>query len=171
VRILADAISLVHDPLAMETERARAVAERLHTSDREEDGAPVLWHVRRVARGTPMEARSIAWLHEVLERTAVSEQELLEDGLTIDELRALRLLHRTADTRSEHVYLAHLDLIACAAGRSGDLARMVKIADLEDRCRHPHVRPDGWSPPYARALDRLLHTSEHWRPEASVGAA
>jgi len=169
--MLAAAISLVHDPLAMETERARAVAERLHAGDREEGGAPVLWHVRRVAHRTPMEARSIAWLHEVFELTAVSEQELLEEDLTLDELRALRLLHRTAGTRSEHVYLAHLDLIACAAGRSGDLARMVKIADLEDRCRHPRVRPDGWSPPYARGLDRLLRTSEYWPAEASVGAA
>ncbi len=32
---------------------------------------------------------------------------------------------------------------------------MVKVADLEDRCRHPRVRPDGWSPPYERALARL----------------
>ena len=32
---------------------------------------------------------------------------------------------------------------------------MVKIADLEDRCRHPRVRPDGWSPPYSRALRML----------------
>ena len=101
----------------------RVLAERLHAGDREEDGIPVLSHVRRVARGTPAEARSVAWLHEVLEFTAVTEQELLQEGVTSDELRALRLLHRTADTRSDRVYLAHLELIARAAGRSGNLAR------------------------------------------------
>ena len=31
----------------------------------------------------------------------------------------------------------------------------VKIADLQDRCLHPRVRADGWSPPYARGLALL----------------
>ena len=109
---------------------------------------------------TPADARSVAWLHEVLEFTAVSEEKLLQEGLTSDELRALRLLNRTADTRSDRVYLAHLELIARAAGRSGDLARMVKIADLEDRCLHPRVRPDGWSPPYELGLQLLRPTTD-----------
>jgi hypothetical protein len=142
----------------METQRAQVIAERLHAGDREEDGVPVLWHVRRVALRTPEEARSVAWLHEVLEFTLVSEQKLLQEGVTSDELRALRLLHRTADTRSDGVYLAHLELIVRAAGRSGALARIVKIADLEDRCLHPRVRPDGWSPPYELALELLRGT-------------
>jgi hypothetical protein len=38
---------------------------------------------------------------------------------------------------------------------------MVKIADLEDRRRHPLVREGGWSPPYARALARLLEAAPH----------
>jgi hypothetical protein len=141
--------------VAMETDRAQVIAEGLHAGDREEDGIPVLWHVRRVARRTPAEARSVAWLHEVLEFTAVTEQKLLQEGVTSEELRALRLLHRTADTRSDRVYLAHLELIVRAAGRSGNLARMVKIADLEDRRLHPRVRPDGWSPPYELGLQLL----------------
>ena len=88
----------------------------------------------------------------------MTERELLLAGLTSDELRALRLLNRTTDSRSERRYLAHLELIACAAGGSGRLARIVKTADLRDRCLHPHVRPDGWSPPYARALQLLWDT-------------
>jgi hypothetical protein len=138
----------------MDAERARAIAERLHAAGVDETGAPVLRHIRRVARRTPAEARAVAWLHEALALTQVSEQELLEAGLTSDELRALRLLRRT-DARSDDVYLAHLDLIAHADGRSGTLARMVKTADLEDRRLHPRLRPGGWSPPYALAL-RLL---------------
>jgi hypothetical protein len=118
----------------------------LHAGECEPDGTPLLDHVRRVPRMVPAEPRLVAALHEALESTGVTEQELLMEGLTEDELRALRLLRRTGDARSDGVYLAHVELIAQAAGRSGYLARIVKIADLEDRCLYPRVRRDGWSP-------------------------
>jgi hypothetical protein len=155
----------------METWSARAIAERLHLGDREEDGTPLIRHVRRVAMAVPAGARPVAWLHEVLEWTAVTERELLLEGLTSDELRALRLLSRMIDSRSERRYLAHVELIARAAGRSGDLARIVKTADLGDRCFHPHVRRDGWSPPYARALHILQQAdnNRHRALPAGVG--
>lgn len=137
----------------METARARAIAERLHRGHRQEDGALLLDHVRRVALATCPEARSVAWLHEALAVVAVTEHELLMAGLTDDELRALRLLSPGSDSRSEAAYFGHLELIACAAGLSGRLARLVKTADLHDRCLHPHVRRDGWSPSYRRALE------------------
>ena len=152
--------------IAAKTLHARAMATRLHDGDLEEDGAPVLWHLGRVAVRTPREGQAIAWLHEVLKRTAVSERELLENGVTTEELRALRLLCRTNDSRSHRVYMAHVDLIARAAGHSGHLARMVKVADLEDRLLHPRVRPDGWSPPYARGLLRLQAALLVARPPA-----
>ena len=80
----------------------------------------------------PGDARAVAWLHEALEWTAVTEQELLIAGVTLDELRALRLLSRTADSHSDRRYLAHLfELIACATGHSGRLTRIVKTADLK----------------------------------------
>jgi hypothetical protein len=108
--------------------------------------------VRRV----DADVQVVAWLHEVLECTVVAEPELLREGLDSDDLRALRLLHRADDARSDGVYLAHVGLIAHAAGRAGRLARLVKIADLQDRCLHPRVRADGWSPPYARGLALLI---------------
>jgi hypothetical protein len=149
----------------METERARLLAERLHANDYEEDGTALLEHVRRVAGRVDADVKTVAWLHEVLEWTAVAERELLEAGLDSDELRALRLLYRAPAARAgganphlAHVaYLAHVGLIARAAGRSGRLARLVKTADLRDRCLHPRVRADGWSPPYADGLALLMH--------------
>jgi hypothetical protein len=143
--------------IAMRIERARLLAERLHANDYEEDGTALLEHVRRVARRVDADAQVVAWLHEVLEWTVVAEHELLREGLESDELRALRLLHRAHAVRSDGVYLAHVGLIARAAGRAGRLARLVKIADLQDRCLHPRVRADGWSPPYARGLALLTH--------------
>jgi hypothetical protein len=152
----------------MDPDRAMAIARRLHAGHRDEGGSPVLRHIARVARAAPVEARAVAWLHEALESGLVTEHELLAEGLGDDELRALRLLARMTDTRSERVYLAHVELIARAAGQSGDIARMVKLADLEDRCRHPRVRPDGWSPPYAHAIARLRDPgdADQLRPRA-----
>jgi hypothetical protein len=147
--------SLPLEPVAMDADRARAVARRVHAGDREEGGAPLLGHIARVAIRTPAEARAVAWLHEALECSTVTEHELLGYGLDEEELRALRLLSRPTQSRSADAYLAHVELIARAAGRSGCLARMVKIADLEDRRRHPRVRTDGWAPPYELALRRL----------------
>jgi hypothetical protein len=139
----------------MDPARAREFAESLHEGEREPDGTPLLAHVRRVAQMVPAEARAVAWLHEALESSSVSEQDLLKEDLTWDELRALRLLVRRSDARSDGIYMALLDLIARAAGWSGHLARLVTIADLEDRCRHPRVRSNGWSPPYSDGLELL----------------
>jgi hypothetical protein len=143
----------------MESSWARAIAEGLLADVREPDGTPLLRHVRRVVAATPPEAHTVAWLHEVLETGAITEQRLLRDGLSDDELRALRLLRRTGDSPSDRAYLAHLELIARAAGVSGHLARVVKLADLADRRRHPQLRSDGWTPPYDRGRRRLLEAT------------
>ncbi len=80
----------------MRVRRARRIAERAHRGSLEASGDPVIAHVRRVAEAAPAFARAVAWLHEVLENSSVSEEELLADGLglTDEELRALRLLTR-----------------------------------------------------------------------------
>jgi hypothetical protein len=144
----------------MDAKEARALAERLHAGEYEEDGTPLLAHIRRVATMVPVEASTVAWLHEVLAWSDMAEQDLLLAGLTSEELRALRLVALNTFSRSDGAYLAHLDLIAHSAGRSGRLARIVKLADLRDRCAHPRVRPTGWTPPYARGLRLLSGTIE-----------
>jgi hypothetical protein len=146
--------------------RARALAERLHRGQRDPGGALLLDHIRRVASAVPADARTVAWLHEALESTSISEQALLDDGLSLDELRALRLLARRGDSRSDAVYLAHIRLIAAARGPGAYLAQAVKHADLEDRVLHPAIRADGWSPPYelGLAVFGARHTPEHSGP-------
>jgi hypothetical protein len=139
----------------MSTERARAVAEALHQGQRDPGGEPLIDHVRRVAAAVPRDARVAAWLHEVLEHTTISEHALLAEGLSREGLRALRLLTRHRDSRSETIYLAHIELIARASGPGADTARTVKRADLADRTLNPPTRADGWTPPYQRALEML----------------
>jgi hypothetical protein len=68
------------------------IAERLRARDHDPDGTPLLAHIRRVVRATSADAHSVAWLHEALETGRIHERELLAQGLTSDELRALRLL-------------------------------------------------------------------------------
>jgi hypothetical protein len=139
----------------MSPERAQVLAEALHQGQREPGGAPLIDHVRRVAAAVPRDARVVAWLHELLEHTSISEQALLAEGLSREGLRALRLLTRHQDSRSDAIYLAHIEMIGRASGPGADIARSVKRADLADRALNPPRRPDGWSPPYDLGL-RIL---------------
>lgn len=135
---------------------ARAIAQRAHAGQLDPGREPLLDHVRRVVLASPRRARSVAWLHEVLEYTGISEEQLLVQGLSDEELRALRLLVRAPGDRSVRGYLEHVRRIARSAGLAGELARDVKRADLEDRIVHRARRLDGWSPPYEQGLAILL---------------
>jgi predicted DNA-binding protein (UPF0251 family) len=154
-RLNAAAIPAWDAAPVMTSARARAIAERLHRGQRGTDGEPVIHHVRRVASAVPEEMRAVAWLHEVFEWTPISEEMLLIEGLSLEELRALRLLTRSGLSRSHASYLGHIERIAQANGRAGTIARRVKLADLHDRLGHSRTRADGWSPPYAEGLARL----------------
>jgi hypothetical protein len=125
----------------------------------------VIFHVRRVAKASPVFARSVAWLHDVLEDSLVSEEELLASGLTDDELRALRLLTRERASRSAKHYLSH---IARSSGPAGEMARAVKLLDLADRQRHPNRRADGWHPPYQAAIALLEEDTSEPRSDPSL---
>ena len=150
-------------------DRARALAETLHHGQLDASGAPLIDHIRRVAAAVPGEARVVAWLHEALERTSISEEELLSTGLSHDELRAIRLLTRDTNSRSNTRYLAHVKRIARAGGAGAHVARCVKRADLADRALNRPTPSDGWSPPHELGLELLqraatrapsLHASE-----------
>jgi hypothetical protein len=139
----------------MNVEHASELAERLLGGRRDAGGAPVIDHVRRVVAVVPEGARVVAWLHELFEYTAISEEALLDEGLSSAELRALRLLTRAGASRSDASYLAHVELIARAAGPGAELARTIKRADIADRVLNPAIRANGWSPPYETALEIL----------------
>ena len=154
------------DGRLLDADRARTLAETLHRGQRDAGGAPLIDHVRRVAMAVPREARVVAWLHELFEHTAISEQALLQEGLTTDELRALRFLTRRTDSRAITIYLAHIELLALARGPGARVAQTVKRADLTDRARHPSIRPDGWLPPYELGLQLLDRAASAARLDA-----
>jgi hypothetical protein len=139
----------------MDADQAQALAEALHQGQRNAGGAPLIDHIARVAAAVPRDARVVAWLHEALEHTSITERVLLEEGLSTGELRAIRLLTRARDVRSDASYLGHVEVIARARGAGASIARSVKRADLADRALNPPRRADGWSPPYTLGLQVL----------------
>lgn len=134
-------------------ELAKRIAEG--TLRRTRDGGLVLAHVKRVARAVAPQARSVAWLHDVVEHGGLTATDLLVAGFAGSEVQAVQLLTRGTATESDGPYLAHVAAIARYPGRAGWLAREVKIADIRDRIHHPQPRLSGWTPPYDEAL-RLL---------------
>lgn len=143
----------------MDPDRARALAERLYEGQLDEGGAPLIEHVRRVAAAVSRDARVVGWLHEAFEHTLISAESLLAEGVSTDELHALKLLTRDQDSRSNASYLAHVQEIAEARGTGARIARSVKRADLADRTVHRSIRTDGWSPPYELGLAILQRTA------------
>lgn len=76
----------------------------------------------------PAEARSVAYLHDILEHSDASVADLEAAGVTPVELQAVQLLTCHPDESFE----AHALRIAYAKGSAGRLARMVKLADIDD---------------------------------------
>jgi hypothetical protein len=91
---------------------------------------------------------SVDLLHEALERSATCRAEL-----TDLKAGALDLLTR-ADGEAYELYVLR---IAAARGPAGRLARIVKIADLDDHIAAPWVIGD---PPYAWARRRIMIAQE-----------
>jgi len=130
------------DDRSMQEHTAREIALNLHADQRDRFGDPILEHLARVAAAVPPDAERTAWLHDAIERTPVSADELQALGLTGTELEALALLSRTP-TESYELYALR---IAFAAGEAGRLARTVKLADLDDHIAQHSVPVD--APPY-----------------------
>jgi (p)ppGpp synthase/HD superfamily hydrolase len=129
----------------MDAAIARNIAHAGHVGGRDRFGEPLIEHVERVAGAVPDEARALAFVHDVLEHSDTTPEELSAAGLTAVELAALLLLTREIGES----YEAHTLRVAHAAGDAGRLARIVKVADLADHLRHAEM-PDG-APPYAWA--------------------
>jgi hypothetical protein len=135
------------------TERAaRAIARTAHKGQQSTGGSPLIDHVQRVAAAVPEHARVTAWLHDVLERSDLTISQLRVRGVSPVELSALVLLTRPEGDD----YRSYVQRIADAPGPAGALARVVKLADLDDHLANP---PSGENPAPPYAWARLTITS------------
>jgi hypothetical protein len=135
----------------MDEELARGIASARHKGQLDRSGRPMIDHLRRVAAAVPVGARSVAWLHDLYERTSTHPAELRFRGLDEVEAAALELLTRSGDED----YALYIWRIASAVGEAGVLARQVKLADLDDHLASPAAAYSP-SPPYAWARHVLV---------------
>lgn len=139
---------------------ASAIATRAHRGQTDRFGACVADHIGDVASAVDLDARSVAWLHDLVERTDIDIQALRSAGLTPLEEGALELLTR----RGGEAYETHTLRIAFAPGDEGCLARIVKRADLD---AHIASAPHGVdAPPYAWARRHIANAQ--WRNHEPV---
>ena len=124
-------------------ERAHAFATQKHSGQLRKDGLPYITHPEAIASNFDDSVEKVvAILHDVLEDTDATEEDLRELGCTDDMLEALRLLtHRNGVPYMEYV----------KAAAANPIARTVKLADL----RHNLSTMDAIRDlPYASILEK-----------------
>lgn len=105
-------------------EKAIMIATKAHAGQKDKAGAPYLLHVLRVMMSVEkMDERIVALLHDVVEDSETTIEELANEGFSKKILRAVELL-----TKTEHkTYEDYIQEI-----KRNELARVVKSADLKD---------------------------------------
>lgn len=105
-------------------EKAIMIATKVHAGQKDKAGAPYLLHVLRVMMSVEkMDERIVALLHDVVEDSETTIEELANEGFSKKILRAVELL-----TKTEHkTYEDYIQEI-----KRNELARVVKLADLKD---------------------------------------
>lgn len=117
-----------------QAEIAEAIARKAHAGQVDKAGKPYIEHPAHVAASVEGDkAKAVAWLHDVVEDTDITFDDLAAQGIDGEVIDALRLL-----THDKSV--PYLDYVAKI--KTNDLARMVKLADLahnSDLNRLPNV--------------------------------
>ena len=109
-------------------ERAIGLALEFHRGQIDKAGRPYILHpLRLMVAMTSEEARVVAVLHDVVEDSEATFEDLAALGLSEEALAALRLLTHHDDDGSEANYFAYV-----ARVKANPLARVVKLADLAD---------------------------------------
>ena len=131
-------------------EKALQIAARAHEAQKDKEGHPHILHPLRVMNAVEDEpAKIVAVLHDVIEDTSVTVEDLRREDFDRAVLAALECLtHRKSETYADYV-------VRC---KGDEIARRVKLADLEDNARPSRalLRPDRIEPDIARLRKYLL---------------
>jgi len=108
-------------------ERAIVLATTAHLGQRDKAGQPYVLHLIRVMQSVccPIEKQA-AMLHDYLEDTAGSHAILKSNSISEGAIEAIELLTRQATT-------SYCDYVI--ALKKNEIARIVKLADIEDNYR------------------------------------
>jgi (p)ppGpp synthase/HD superfamily hydrolase len=112
-------------------ERALVIAAQAHSGQTDKEGLPYITHPLRVMQLVEgSETQIVALLHDVVEDTAITFDDLAHEGFSTAILEALRCVtHEPEVSYAEYV-------IRCKAN---PIARQVKLADLQDNTRLTRV--------------------------------
>lgn len=124
-------------------ESAIQVAMQAHQGQRDKSGQPYILHVLRVMLGVqgPL-AQQAGVLHDTVEDTTTSFEDLLQAGVSPEAVEAVRLLTHD-DSMGYAEYVCRL--------KGNSIARSVKLSDLNDNYR----------------LDRVAYRAEHAEKDAA----
>lgn len=128
---------------------ARVIARTAHAGQLDKDATePHYAHVERVAEAVIEGYQPVAYLHDVLEDTAVTISDLLDAGVLPGIVADVIALTK----KEGEDYTDYIERVAGAGGR----VRAVKLADLNDNIQRAEASGrQGLVARYARALDRL----------------
>lgn len=108
-------------------ERAIELAAKAHAGQRDKEGLPYILHPLRVMMAVGAgDARTVAVLHDTLEDTDLTEDDLRRAGFSEDVIAAVKAVTRGKNERFGGYVVR--------ASRIG-VAREVKLADLADNTR------------------------------------
>ena len=148
-----------HTETTATPEDAEALARRAHRGQKDRAGKPYIRHVQRVAAMVAddnVQTRIAAWLHDVVEDTDTTLEQLAEAGYGSDVVHALRLLTRDRETDT---YTDYIDRLARSRNA---IAIRVKRADLRDHLSvTPHALNAGLRRRCELALSRLELAPPH----------
>lgn len=105
-------------------QKAVAIACLAHIDQADKGGNPYIEHVARVAGSFHCDVlKSVAYLHDVIEDTDVTAEDLMEWSITPNIVDAVIALTKTKnEPRKEYIKRV----------KNNPLARFVKLADLQD---------------------------------------
>jgi len=132
--------------------KAATVASRVHAKQQRKDGTPYIAHAIRVAiRCNTKPQKIVALLHDTVEDTDLTFDDLREIGFTEDIIEAV-------DSVTRRPYESYVEFIHRA--KLNELGRVVKLADIDDNLEdQTALDPDEASflkKRYLKAMEVLL---------------
>ena len=131
-------------------EKALQIAAKSHEEQKDKEGLPYILHPLRVMMSVEGEqAQIVAVLHDVIEDTTVTADDLRQARFSEQVVAAvLCVTHRKDETYADYV-------VRC---KSNEVARRVKLADLEDNSRLDRtiLRPQRFEADVARLRKYFL---------------
>lgn len=133
-------------------ERAIAIAATAHAGQVDKGGAPYILHPLKVMlRMSSLEERIVAVLHDVVEDSGISLEDLRKEGFSEAVLSAIESVTKVPGESYE-------DFVERAA--QNPIGRVVKLADLEENSDLSRIASPSWEDlerieKYRRAIGRL----------------